>query len=187
MTQLNGSDSDQESWNRFIVSIAPNDSYFTAIWLYSECYVYRRIRAIFQDTKTMREYDYFEDSKHIAYFQSLPAITLLLYRVQDFNSTKRSTEEVKECFLKLLKLNLWGNRNDLSITLGKEMVVLTSNADPFEEVETFNNSLLANDSEEIWKCLVDPKNGGKGRVGEFDFIGSLGFIIYVFIDHFRYN
>lgn len=114
----------------------------------------------------MKDYDYFEDSKHIAYFQSLPAISLLLKRIEDFNSSKKTTEELKEVFFKLLKLNLWGNKNDLSITLGQELVVLTSNADPFDEVETYNDQLLANDSEKIWKCIVDPKNEGKGRIGK---------------------
>lgn len=114
----------------------------------------------------MKDYDYFEDSKHIAYFQSLPAISLLLKRIEDFNSSKKTTEKLKEVFFKLLKLNLWGNKNDLSITLGQELVVLTSNADPFDEVETYNDQLLANDSEKIWNCIVDPKIEGKGRIGK---------------------
>lgn len=167
MLQLNGSGSDIEAWNNFLQSIAPNDSYFQSVWLYAECYVYRRIKSIFSCTTTMKDYDYFEDSKHIAYYQALPAISLLLKRLEDFNSTKKTNKEIKEAFFKLLKLNLWGNRNDLSITLGQELVVITSDLDPFDEVETFNDDLLANDSEKIWNCIFDPKNGGKGRIGEY--------------------
>lgn len=48
MSEIPGEDSDQKEWNQLLAEIEPNCSYFSAKWLYAECYIYRRIRSIFQ-------------------------------------------------------------------------------------------------------------------------------------------
>lgn len=129
----------------------PNNSYFSAVWLYAECYVYRRLRSIFSETRSLRDFDYFEGSKQLELKNWLPTAARVIKSVNEFNATNPSQVEVGEFFRKLLKVNLWGNKNDLSITLGKE--VPTSVSDPVAEIESYSKELLVDQTIDIWDCL----------------------------------
>lgn len=50
----------------------------------------------------------------------------------------------------MFQLNLWGNRCDLSISVGRE--VKPSN-DPFSNLQSFDSCLLVDKCESIWSCL----------------------------------
>lgn len=82
-------------------------------------------------------------------------ISRVIKSVNEFNATNPGVEAIGAFLQKLLKVNLWGNRNDLSITLGKE--IEQSAADPLDEVETFNRELLVDQTKDIWDCLNDGK------------------------------
>lgn len=81
----------------------------------------------------------------------MSTISLVLKAVNEFNASDSSQEQVGDFFQRLLKINLWGNRNDLSITLGKEIEQKDSN--PFDDVEKFNKELLVDQTKDIWECL----------------------------------
>ncbi|XP_070490902.1 damage-control phosphatase ARMT1-like [Chironomus tepperi] len=151
MTELPGNDSDQFEWNKLLNEIAPNDTYFTAVWLYAECYVYRKLRSIFEETQSLKDFDHFEQSKQLELSKSMDAISRVIKSVNEFNSVYRTASEVGEFFCKLLKQDLWGNRNDLSITLGEEIKSIDCN--PLQEIEKYNNDLLIDQTQDIWKCI----------------------------------
>lgn len=47
---LEGDDTDQRAWNNFIESLDDDKrSYFSSVWLHAECYLYRRLKAIFEE------------------------------------------------------------------------------------------------------------------------------------------
>lgn len=41
-------DVDLSVWNRFIQQLGESDTYFSVKWLYAECYLYRRLKLIFE-------------------------------------------------------------------------------------------------------------------------------------------
>jgi damage-control phosphatase, subfamily III len=51
-TPITGDKGDVASWNQFIEELEKDDanSFFSAVWLYAECYIYRRINAIFEES-----------------------------------------------------------------------------------------------------------------------------------------
>lgn len=156
MRELPGNESDQFEWNKLITKdIVPNNTYFTAVWLYSECYVYRRLKSIFEETQSLKEFDYFEHSKELELFKSMPAISRVITSVNEFSSVYRTPSEIEDFFCKLLKQDLWGNRNDLSITLGQE--IEANNCNPLLDIEKFNDDLLIDQSHDIYKCLNTDK------------------------------
>lgn len=183
MTEIPGDGSDEYEWNRLLKEIEPNNSYFSAVWLYAECYIYRRLKSIFTETQTLKNFDYFENSKKLELKNSMVTIARVIKSVNEFNATSPSREQVGLFFRKLLKVNLWGNRNDLSITLGKEIEQVDS--DPFADVETFNKELLVDQTQDIWNCLsvaksdktVDVVNDNSGYEILCDFVLS-DFIIH---------
>lgn len=151
MHEIPGDESDQYEWNRLLKEIDPNNSYFSSIWLYAECYVYRRLKSIFDETQTLKDFDYFDVSKRVELKNSMVTIALVLQSVNEFNASAPSQEQVGVFFRKLLKVNLWGNRHDLSITLGKE--IEQHKGDPVADVELFNEELLVDQTQDIWNCL----------------------------------
>lgn len=159
MTEIPGNESDQFEWNKMLQEIIPNNTYFSAVWLYAECYVYRRLKSIFEESVFLKDFDYFEYSKVNEFEKCLPAISRVMKSVNEFNSVFRTPTEIGNFFCKLLKQDLWGNRNDLSITLGEEIKKIETN--PLQEIENFNKDLLIDQTGEIWSCLSSSENDNK--------------------------
>lgn len=155
-TEIFGQEGDEFEWNRHLKEIEPNNSYFSAVWLYAECYVYRRLRSIFSESNTLKDFDYFEGHKKLELKNWMPTAARVIKSVIEFNATNPSQVAVGEFFRKLLKVNLWGNKNDLSVTLGKE--VATSVSDPVVEVDNYSKELLVDHTIDIWECLSVEKD-----------------------------
>lgn len=51
----------------------------------------------------------------------------------------------------MFQLNLWGNRCDLSISSGADN---NQTLTPLDTVKNYEDFLICNHSEEIWKCLT---------------------------------
>lgn len=61
--------------------------------------------------------------------------------------------DLKGSFEKLMKINLWGNRIDLSISGGLNV---TQIGDPFAMIAPLEQFILANDIDSIWNALNRP-------------------------------
>lgn len=131
--------------------LSKNNTYFSAPWLYSECYVYRRIKSIFEETSTLKDFDYFMYHKKAELENSLDAVASVVESVNKFKESQPSENEIQQFFCKMMKVNLWGNKNDLSITLGQE--ISGEGRDPIAETDKFNEFLLVDNTKEIWNCL----------------------------------
>lgn len=93
----------------------------------------------------------------------MDAILSVISSINEFAESQPSAEQIEDLFCKLLKVNLWGNKNDLSISLGQE-ISTDQKRDPIAEVEKFNKNLLVDDTKKIWNCL---KSCGTGSIVDF--------------------
>ena len=140
-------DDDAVVWNKFLDERTEIEgetpTWFNTIWLYCECYMYRRIAQEFALTyaafnnllilflifvtldlflihtefflnyrQRLKNYDPFEKQKQDGFNKSLNSIIILSQYVMDLINRKAQVlvAERKHEFIKLLKLNLWGNR-----------------------------------------------------------------------------
>uniref|UniRef100_A0A1I8PET3 Sugar phosphate phosphatase n=2 Tax=Stomoxys calcitrans TaxID=35570 RepID=A0A1I8PET3_STOCA len=137
-----GIEQDKEMWNIFLEALpAKCASFFQSAWLYSECYMYRRVFSFFENTETLRHHDYFFKQKCKA---------LEINAVLNLGKSLRSTERDSKTFSSLLKVNLWGNKCDLSIIIP---TICDPNDNVFEHCSTLDDHVLVDDSSRIWKCL----------------------------------
>ncbi|KAH8283610.1 hypothetical protein KR018_009129 [Drosophila ironensis] len=134
---------DTDDWNKFIATLTTErSSWFSVVWLHGECYMYRRIWAIFQRSESMKDYDYFGSQKKNAAISTAPLMSIIL------TATKR-WKRSQQHFHSLLKLCLWGNRCDLSMTKKNP------DAKMFQNLDEYNDDLLVDQSLEIWNDLIE--------------------------------
>ncbi|CAD7089490.1 unnamed protein product [Hermetia illucens] len=149
LTPISGTSSDVMTWNIFLSSLNENSrSFFNACWLHSECYMYRRLRSIFELSTHLRDFDYFQKQKENA----LTCCTESLEKVAKSIDAHKEMERkcFKDFFRRLLKLNLWGNRCDLSISAGKEII---QTGDPYTDIDILDKYILVDQSADVWECV----------------------------------
>lgn len=147
---LNDGHSDTSVWNEFLKSLDESKcSYYSGVWLHAECYMYRRLKSLFLESSTLRNFDYFRQQKQESFTGSMPAFILLAKQMTEMRHLQ-SVDEVRQGFEKVLKANLWGNRIDLSISVGANV---TQCEDPFAMVDRLEDCILANDFDALWNAL----------------------------------
>uniref|UniRef100_A0A1I8MGX9 Sugar phosphate phosphatase n=1 Tax=Musca domestica TaxID=7370 RepID=A0A1I8MGX9_MUSDO len=134
---------DVDIWNNFIANLPENASFFNICWLYAECYLYRRIYSLFEATNTMAQYDYFGPQK-------MKALQMSDHVMEELIQTTDNCENTCETFCHMLKLNLWGNKCDLSLSSGKDVKPLENLS---QLIVSLNTNILVDDSAAIWNCL----------------------------------
>jgi uncharacterized protein with ATP-grasp and redox domains len=142
--------SDVKFYNDYInaqMGVEGNVTFFSAIWLLSECYMYRRIREAFELTNKLKDYDPFVKQKRDSYFQALPLITVLGQYLLGY--LEQSPKPTKDEFIKLLKINLWGNKCDLSLTNGE----ISSNMEDLFNLDNLEPNILCDHSEKVWTVV----------------------------------
>lgn len=140
-------------------------TWHTAPWLYSECYMYRRLALIFQATKEWTFFDYFADSKSSAFSSSKDGVIELALRYKDLSqqlaeAIEPSSSEDKniileELFNEFVDISLWGNATDLSLltTISLEDIKKLQGA----EVRRANEAnILVNDTKQAWEAVAKP-------------------------------
>lgn len=163
LAPLYGNEADKDVWNTFIEQLGNDRAYFSVKWLYAECYLYRRIKSIFEQTKSLKEYDCFRKQKCSAFIASLPSMRSVIKYTDEFyinhaTADESTIDQIEDFFYKLLRINLWGNRCDLSISNGREV---QQSGSPFELLAEFESCILADQSRDIWNCIkssTDQKN-----------------------------
>lgn len=145
---LGTSPPDVKIYNEYIQkqeTLEGHATHFHTIWLLTECYMYRRIWQSFQTKYCLKNFDPFENQKQQSFASSLPLIEKMgeyLIRLLDHEAEK--TE-----FIQLLKLNLWGNKCDLSLSLGK-----VGDDNSLFDTEVMNPFILCDESEKIWNLMI---------------------------------
>ncbi|KAF5276998.1 hypothetical protein FQR65_LT16077 [Abscondita terminalis] len=137
--------SDAALYNSYLAE-QMNTTYFTSVSLFAACYAYRRIREIFNLTQSLCGYDPFKILKEEAHLTSRTAmVELSRYLISIFGKNSENNEQE---FNKLLKLNLWGNKCDLSFSAG----VVENACNPANNLEV---NIISNQSSEIWSAVTD--------------------------------
>ncbi|XP_018325936.1 protein-glutamate O-methyltransferase [Agrilus planipennis] len=147
---------DIKIYNDYLAKQATDDgwpTYFNCVWLLAECYIYRKLYDIFEKTNTLKDFDLFRYQKELALIDSIDSIIFMCKSLSDMLLNEKALYPVKDMFIHLLKLNLWGNRQDLSITNG---VVNHVTGDPMSNLENLESYIISDHSEDIWSAISDP-------------------------------
>lgn len=152
MRKLVGDAPDISLYNKALAHQAVKISfptYFNGNWLFVECYMYRRIMEAIEQTKSLKNLDPFQLQKEDSFYRSLVMMAPIGSILQD--ALAAADEDKEREFLKLLRINLWGNRCDLSITLGN----VKYDVDSVNDIQRFDQNILADDSTNVWDALTE--------------------------------
>ncbi|GAW01631.1 duf89 domain-containing protein [Lentinula edodes] len=102
------------------------NTWFTAPWLYAECYLYRLLRSYFVQTTHWRNYDPFHAQKLDVFAKSGPSIYGIATIMHELESEKSALEsdptKLKVFFQEMIQMCLWGNATDLSLLTHMSLV-----------------------------------------------------------------
>ncbi|KAH8204739.1 hypothetical protein TruAng_001073 [Truncatella angustata] len=162
-------------------------TWFNVPWLYSECYLYRRINTSFSLSQHWKSYDIFSRQKMSTFRSSRPAVLELAGRYRDLviqiqndkSKTGPEAEEAQEIlFREMLEICLWGNATDLSL--------LTSLT--YEDIQKLQGSearkaseknILINDLDTAFDVLRKARDEGKKERRVDIVLDNAGFELYV--------
>jgi len=151
---------DAKVWNEFLSFLkeesddGQNATWFGARWLAVECFVYRRLlESLRKNSTELADYDFFEKQKRESFYGSLSAISSLL-TTRDTFGTEKTADKSK--LIGLIKISLWGNKCDLSISAGTSQ---SFHHNPMEQVNALESHLLVDHSEKVTEFLLDMKEG----------------------------
>ncbi|KAF8486937.1 DUF89 domain-containing protein [Russula ochroleuca] len=95
------------------------NTWFTAPWLYAECYLYRLLRSLFATSEHWKLFDPFFAQKLYTYKGSGTAVHRLAVTLAELESEKHiianDPEKLKVLFHEMAQMCLWGNATDLSL------------------------------------------------------------------------
>ncbi|CAG9790027.1 unnamed protein product [Diatraea saccharalis] len=138
-----------KKWNEWIEG-SPNQYYFTNIWVFTECYVYRRLREGCELYKTLATFDPFQEQKSEAFNSTLEPMCVvadkLMTMLPESDKDKRKAD-----FVTLMKICLWANKCDLSLSVGDQVKLqdnehTTGIMDPFQMITDLKDKLLVDDT-----------------------------------------
>ena len=169
---INAQDPDTSLFDK---TIAHNNwSWFSAPWLFAECYLYRLLRSFFATSQHWANYDPFAHSKNAAFRQSGTAITALAETIEGIvakanaSGTEQgqgqgqgpeSTPEGRAIlFHEMAQMSLWGNATDLSLLTSLSYADLQAlQTTGREQQEARAKFILANDLDRAWAHLSAQK------------------------------
>jgi len=143
-----------------------NPKWFNVSWLYSECYLYRRLRSFFAPTKYWRDYDPFHAQKNNTFRASLAAVMELASRYKQLVTAEHDEKEEVEVekerllFTEMMEICLWGNATDLSLltSLTYDDIQKLQGSKARKDAEA---NILANDLPKVFDVLWKARESGK--------------------------
>lgn len=148
LDKLIGNATDIDIWNdyfqEYIKKHREEPTWFTAPWLYVECFMYRKLSTFFETSKWFKKYDPFEEQKQHALQSSMSAVVILgNYLALITGNTQEEAIKFVDMFI---QISLWGNKCDLSISAGNDNSQITS---PLKDLVNLKEKILVNDSEKL--------------------------------------
>ncbi|GAA5875787.1 hypothetical protein JCM3774_006457 [Rhodotorula dairenensis] len=133
------------------------DKWFSAPWLFAECYLYRRLRGMFAVTQHWAQFDIFATQKLNAWRSSAAGAAALAKSLKKLVADGPQTEQdkLKLDLIGMLEVDLWGNATDLSLltSLTHEQI------QQLQSVERGQHFVLRNDLDRAWQHLSQLKDG----------------------------
>ncbi len=156
LTPLSDDGSDTQIWNGLLKEWFKDEAtWFKAPWLFSECYLYRRIQSIVRNSN-WNDYDPFSAQKQSSLSSSWKSMMELSKRVESLSTfahhAKGPDEEgMKEAFSELIEYALWGNQVDLSLLAGMSHVEIQDlHSTSANQLKKLQEKVILNDTDEIW-------------------------------------
>ncbi|KAL2358011.1 hypothetical protein BJ546DRAFT_195234 [Cryomyces antarcticus] len=182
---------DIASYNKELEQLgSPN--WFNIPWLYSECYLYRRMNTLFSLSKKWKNYDVFARQKMTTFKSSRPAVIELAGRYKDLiaqlesgngaaaGSTGGEQEAAdKILFTEMCEICLWGNATDLSLltSLTYEDIQKLQGSKARREAE---KNILSNDFPTAFEVLKSAQKQSDSKERRVDIIlDNAGFELFV--------
>ncbi|BGP27397.1 duf89 domain protein [Rhodotorula toruloides] len=151
---------DTAAYNDELAQLAERgqNNWFSAPWLFAECYLYRRLRGLFALTKHWNLFDPFASQKLSTWRSSAAGAAALAKSLQKLvmEGPVDDEKKLKLDLLGMLEVDLWGNATDLSL-----LTSLThEEIQQLQSVERGQHFILKNDFErtlEHFKSLKDAR------------------------------
>ncbi|KAJ9643099.1 Hairy/enhancer-of-split with YRPW motif protein 2 [Coniosporium tulheliwenetii] len=166
-----------------------NPKWFNVPWLYSECYLYRRMNTLFSMSSKWKNYDIFARQKMSTFRSSRPAVTELAARYKELvtqlesgTSETQSPEEReaadKLLFTEMCEICLWGNATDLSLltNLSYEDIQKLQGSEARKASE---KNIIVNDLAQAFEVLNKAKKAGKKERRVDIILDNAGFELFV--------
>ncbi|KAL1995186.1 hypothetical protein VTN49DRAFT_1373 [Thermomyces lanuginosus] len=165
-------------------------TWYNAPWLYTECYLYRRIATLFARSKHWKNYDVFARQKLSTFKSSRAAVLELAARyrklAKEAGEDKKgvSSEQIEEAerllFVEMCEICLWGNATDLSLltTLTYEDIQKLQGSEARKAQE---KNIIVNDMSAAYDVLRDArKTKGPQEERRVDIVlDNAGFELFV--------
>eukprot|EP00116_Pleurobrachia_bachei_P001452 sb/3461714/ len=171
---LEGDGEDVKHWNTALESL-PDKTWFGAPWLFVECYMYRYIHSVFQDTTHFQypHFDVFREEKQKGLVSSLSNMSKIWSSLCDVTMVTRDV--IATC----IKISLWGNKTDLSLLQHFNLSV--NDVQSGTAVDQNGGRILSNDLEKVVECVMNLENGHDVLVKMFQFIYSFSTLTQLLI------
>ncbi|KZF22566.1 DUF89 domain protein [Xylona heveae TC161] len=166
--------------------------WFNVPWLFSECYLYRRLSTFFTLSKHWKTHDVFARQKISTFKSSRPAVLELAAQYKELDTQLRqgggklgnkSAEETEEAeklmFTEMCDICLWGNATDLSLltSLTYEDIQKLQGS---EARKSSQKNIISNDLPAAYEVLSKARKANPNGERRVDFIlDNAGFELYV--------
>jgi len=145
------------------------NTWFTAPWLFAECYLYRLLRSYFVQTEHWKSYDPFYDQKMKTFQQSGKSIFHIATTMHEIGVIEKDIqsdpENLKVLFNEMIQMCLWGNATDLSLLTHLSQADIQQLQSVGKESQAARKKYILRDDEEaVWKHIQTLKGA------QFDFV-----------------
>ncbi|OJJ64915.1 hypothetical protein ASPSYDRAFT_84901 [Aspergillus sydowii CBS 593.65] len=159
-----------------------NPKWHDVAWLFSECYLYRRVATLFALSKHWKRYDVFSRQKMDTFKSSRPAVLELAARYKELATEAKkghNTEETDRLlFREMCEICLWGNATDLSLltSLTYEDIQKLQGSQARKDAE---ENILVNDLDAAFDALRQSQKEGKAERRVDIVLDNAGFELFV--------
>ncbi|KAJ5443806.1 uncharacterized protein N7458_007678 [Penicillium daleae] len=134
-----------------------NCSWLDCLWLFAECYLYRRIQTVFNTSKKWQGYDVFKRQKDSTFVKSRVAVEELASRymqvVAESDLASHGSEEARRLlFIEMTEIALWGNATDLSLLSHLSMEDM-QDLQGQDAIQKSQKNIVDNDTDAVWTYL----------------------------------
>ncbi|KAG6906847.1 hypothetical protein DXG01_011726 [Tephrocybe rancida] len=132
------------------------NTWFTAPWLFAECYLYRLFRAYCALTTHWSSYDPFLAQKLSTFSQSGASIRQIATSMHELESEKAllDKEKLAILFREMLQMCLWGNATDLSLLTHMSATDIEHLQSVGKDAQAARQKyILKDDQEQLWEHL----------------------------------
>jgi len=174
---------DVADYNKELQTLSTPVKWFDVPWLYSECYLYRRLHSFLVQTNHWQNYDPFHAQKNKTFKSSLAAVLELAAKYRQIITALQEgkddgVEKGKLLFIEMMEICLWGNATDLSLltSLTYDDIQKLQGANARKNAEA---NILVNDLPKVFDVLRRIKDEGKERRRMDIVLDNAGFELYV--------